>query len=173
MHELRTRLADRRKDARDRGEDGFTLIELMVVILIIAILIAIAIPTFLGARQKAQDRAAQSNLRNALTAAKTAYVDSQNYTSDVLSGAYASIEPSLNFVSGASTAQGQISVASPAVDQLYLAAKSASGECFFIQDDTGSTGNTPAGTTYAKQSASTGCDAQTPPTGTGAFGPSW
>ena len=65
MHELRTRLADRRTDARDRGEDGFTLIELMVVILIIAILIAIAIPTFLGARQKAQDRAAQSNLRNA------------------------------------------------------------------------------------------------------------
>ena len=163
MHELRTRLADRRKDARDRGEDGFTLIELMVVILIIAILIAIAIPTFLGARQKAQDRAAQSNLRNALTAAKTAYVDSQSYQSDVASGVYASIEPSLTFVSGTSTGQGQISVASSAADQIYLAAKSASGQCFFIQDDTGSTGATPAGTTYAKQSASTGCDAHTPP----------
>jgi prepilin-type N-terminal cleavage/methylation domain-containing protein len=40
------------------GEAGFTLIELMVVVLIIAILIAIAIPTFLGARSRAQDRVA-------------------------------------------------------------------------------------------------------------------
>src|SRR6478736_8268853 len=64
--------------SRDRDE-GFTLIELMVVVLIIAILIAIAIPTFLGARQRAQDRAAQSDLRNGLTAEKTFYTDSQTY----------------------------------------------------------------------------------------------
>ena len=64
-----------RRFARD--ERGFTLIELMVVVLIIAILIAIAIPTFLGARQRAQDRAAQSNVRNALTAEKTFFTDSQ------------------------------------------------------------------------------------------------
>lgn len=56
-------------------EDGFTLVELMVVILIIAILIAIAIPTFLGARTRAQDRAAQSELRNTLTAAKVLFAD--------------------------------------------------------------------------------------------------
>ena len=67
--------------ARRRGDDeeGFTLIELMVVVLIIAILIAIAIPTFLGARQRAQDRAAQSDLRNGLTAEKTYYTDAQSY----------------------------------------------------------------------------------------------
>src|SRR5262249_6810525 len=53
-------LMARRRD----GDEGFTLIELMVVVLIIAILIAIAIPTFLGARQRAQNRAAQSSLRN-------------------------------------------------------------------------------------------------------------
>src|SRR5829696_589473 len=43
------------------GQAGFTLIELMVVVLIIAILIAIAIPTFLGARSRAQDRAAHKS----------------------------------------------------------------------------------------------------------------
>ncbi|MCA1838681.1 MAG: prepilin-type N-terminal cleavage/methylation domain-containing protein [Actinobacteria bacterium] len=59
----------------DRELEGFTLIELMVVVLIIAILIAIAIPTFLGAQDRARDRGAQSNVRNALTAAKTIATD--------------------------------------------------------------------------------------------------
>src|SRR5438270_11349853 len=64
-------------DRLNNDEKGFTLIELMVVVLIIAILIAIAIPTFLGARQRAQDKQAQSNIRNALTTEKTYYVDNQ------------------------------------------------------------------------------------------------
>src|SRR5215213_6758529 len=68
-----------RKRLSHDEEQGFTLIELMVVVLIIAILIAIAIPTFLGARDRANKRAAQSNLRNALTAEKTVYADSQVY----------------------------------------------------------------------------------------------
>jgi type IV pilus assembly protein PilA len=82
------------KSRRDE-EEGFTLIELMVVVLIIAILIAIAIPTFLGARSRAQDRAAQSDLRNGLTAEKTYYTDNEAYTdvaADLLE-----IEPSLDW----------------------------------------------------------------------------
>src|SRR5439155_20059191 len=63
----------------NNDEKGFTLIELMLVVLIIASLVAIAIPTFLGARQRAQDRAAQSDLRNGLTAEKTYYTDAQVY----------------------------------------------------------------------------------------------
>jgi type IV pilus assembly protein PilA len=48
-------------------KDGFEKEEshVMVVVLIIAILIAIAIPTFLGARTRAQDRAAQTSLERA------------------------------------------------------------------------------------------------------------
>src|ERR1700730_586078 len=62
-----------------RHDEGFTLIELMVVLLIIAILLAIAIPTFLGVANSAGDRAAQSNLTNALTEVKALYQNSASY----------------------------------------------------------------------------------------------
>lgn len=59
----------------DSEEDGFTLIELMVVVMILAILMAIAIPTFLGAQDKSKDRSAQSDLTNGIVAAKTLATD--------------------------------------------------------------------------------------------------
>lgn len=63
-----------------RRDEGFTLIELMVVVMIIAVLIAIAIPSFLGFRKSAQDRSAQSELRNVLLAEKAFWLDAGVYT---------------------------------------------------------------------------------------------
>ena len=84
--------------ARPRHESGFTLIELMVVVLIIAILIAVLIPVFLGASNRARDRAAQSDLRNGLTAEKTVYTDNQAY--DATTATMKGIESSLNWNGG-------------------------------------------------------------------------
>src|SRR5580658_10764810 len=89
--------------ARSHGdnEEGFTLIELMVVVLIIGILLAIAIPTFLGARDRANDRSAQSNLRNALTAEKVIYTDNETYADTSVAGDLTNLqnaEPSLTWV---------------------------------------------------------------------------
>ena len=81
---------------RMKGEKGFTLIELLVVIIIIAILAAIAIPTFLGQRQKAQDAAAKSLVRNAMMAVESAYTDTRDFT-DVTAAMLTDIEPSIVF----------------------------------------------------------------------------
>jgi len=126
-----------RKRLGREQEEGFTLIELMVVVLIIAILIAIAIPTFLGARTRAQDRQAQSNLRNAFAAEKVVYTDDQVYTTTTAS--LTAVEPSLNYV-----ANGSISAASAnspkdifvdvTAGVLTLGAKSKSGTCFYMRD---------------------------------------
>ena len=50
-----------------REQRGFTLIEIMIVILVIAILAAIALPSFLGNRAQAYDADAKSAARNLVT----------------------------------------------------------------------------------------------------------
>lgn len=140
---------------RDR-EDGFTLIELMVVVLIIAILIAIAIPTFLGARKRAQDRAAQSSARNAFTAAKTIFTDTESYTS-VTQTKLDESEPSLTFVASGTGSTEPNTVSWNAVDTntFRVAVYSKSGMCWHLQDITGPLTSTNAGTTYAKDDVGT------------------
>jgi type IV pilus assembly protein PilA len=144
--------AIRKRLAHD-DERGFTLIELMVVVLIIAILIAIAIPTFLGARDRAQDRSAQSNARNALTAAKTVYSDNQSYLVPDLAGLLTALEasaPELTYVSTASTNKDTVSVAATA-QRVQIVVRSETGSCFALTDQ--ATGAS-AGTTGPTKQAS-------------------
>jgi type IV pilus assembly protein PilA len=128
---------------REDDDAGFTLIELMVVVLIIAILIAIAIPTFLGAQNRARDRAAQSDIRNALTAAKTVATDAEGYFcastpcasgTKITAGTLKAVEGSLSFVDATTApAAGNTDVAVNAEDDgtsIQFARRSASGTIF-------------------------------------------
>ena len=148
-------LSTLRKRLGHDDERGFTLIELMVVVLIIAILIAIAIPTFLGARERSQNRAAQSSLRNGLTAAKTKFTDDNAYTNATNTN-LAAIEPSLTFVAGATASAGskEVSVATPTATVWAAAVLADTGKCYSIRDDSASGGG---GTKFGEIPSGTAC----------------
>lgn len=137
------------------GEEGFTLIELMVVVLNIGVLIAIALPTFLGARNRAQNRAAQVNLRNTVINARTAYTDNVSFSGATDTG-LAVLDPSLKYVPAATqSALGNnysVSVSMGAINgvanQQFAAARmSATGTCYTVNDVLG-TGGSGAGNAY-------------------------
>jgi type IV pilus assembly protein PilA len=125
-----------------------------VVVLIIAILIAIAIPTFLGLRRRAQDRAAQSDLRNAMTAAKAFYTDDEAYTAfDATAGE--DIEPSLNWDDN--TEQDFVAIVAVNDQDITFSRESASGDFFCIADSSVAVGLFAAGT-YGGQGAAAATD---------------
>jgi len=122
-------------------EAGFTLIELMVVLLIIAILLAIAIPTFLGVTSSANDRAAQSNLTNALTEVQAQYQNAgQTYSG--IATAVAASAPEFTWTSSAAactTSQPNcmsiepIDVATANDEQgVVIATMSKTGTCWWV-----------------------------------------
>ena len=102
----------------------------MVVVLIIAILIAIAIPVFLGARQRAQDRAAQSEIRNALVNEKIAYTGTQAYDANIAN--MKALEPSLDWGGKLTVVVGDSSVGTN--DMVCLSQPSQSGTIFSLAD---------------------------------------
>ncbi len=65
-----------------RPQNGFTMIELLIVIVILGILAGIGLPHFSKTKEKAYLAAMKTDLRNLVTAQEIYFADNMNYTTD-------------------------------------------------------------------------------------------
>ena len=135
-------------------DEGFTLIELMVVVMIIAVLIAIAIPSFLGFRKSAQDRSAQSELRNVLLSEKAFWLDTGAYTETAAD--ITAFEPNAN-LNADPTLGVALDLRDATSDIVCLSRTAESGNAFSIWESSS------AGTYYGDTDLSVADCTDTPP----------
>jgi prepilin-type N-terminal cleavage/methylation domain-containing protein len=126
-----------RASLRRRGssEGGFGIVELVVVLVIVGILATVALSVSIGARQRAQDRAAQADLRTAFAAARTHFSTGSTYVGFTAPVARR-IEPAITWRGrGNPGIPGRVSIGgpNPTPTQVQLVAVSASGTYFCIK----------------------------------------
>ena len=126
------RVQTRRPDLRDAG--GFTLVELLVVVLLLGILAMIAMPGFIGQRLKGQDTKAQAMVRTAMVALRTYETDHDTF--DATRADLEQIEPAIGEASADFDVRGT-------VDTFTITERSHSDTDFTLtRDSTGKTTRT-------------------------------
>ncbi|WP_432829929.1 prepilin-type N-terminal cleavage/methylation domain-containing protein [Dactylosporangium sp. CA-092794] len=135
-----TQTLRRMQKKRAAGDGGFTLVELLVVVVIIGVLVAIAVPMYLNYRKGAANKSAESDVRAAVSAVEQFYTENGNkYPAD----AHAEDGANVTFAALATGASPQTATLSPGNSMQYknkgdgsyrICAQNADGKDVYIYD---------------------------------------
>ena len=122
-----------------RNEEGFTLIELMMVVLILGVIMLMSMSTLRGIRERALDTAAKESAASALETGRILFTDHATYR-DVVPVELNAAEPSMTFLDEVTNSSGPGETSTWVPDRattahIFVAAVySGSGKCFLIRD---------------------------------------
>jgi prepilin-type N-terminal cleavage/methylation domain-containing protein len=122
-----------------RDEEGFTLIELMMVVLILGTILLMSMSTMRGIRERALDTAAKESAASALETGRILFTDHATY-SDVTTVELGGAEPAMDFVDEVTNSSGPGESSTWVPDRattghIFVAAVySKSGKCFYVRD---------------------------------------
>jgi prepilin-type N-terminal cleavage/methylation domain-containing protein len=122
-----------------RSEEGFTLVELMMVVLILGVVMVMGLTTFRGFRERALDTAAKETAASALETGRILFTDHATYR-DVTPAELTAAEPSMDFVDEVTNSSGPRHTSTWVPDRattghIFVAAVySESGRCFLVRD---------------------------------------
>jgi len=120
-------------------EDGFTLVELMVVVTILSVLMLMATTTFSGVKKRAQDSAARQTAAKALEVGRIVFTDSATYAT-VTAAELNATEPNITFKDEVTPSDDPGIASTDVPDRattgytFVAAVWSDSGKCYFIRD---------------------------------------
>ena len=128
-----------------RGQSGFTLIEILIVIVILAILAAIAIPAYVSQRGKAKDAAIREGIHSIQIGVQSYALDNADSYPPAVATSAALVDPAgkvyvdhwpknpvTNSPMKDSTAQGDYTYTSPSTNTFHLVGHTMNGNDFTV-----------------------------------------
>ena len=105
-----------------RSEDGFTLIEVLTVVMVLSVLIAIVVTFQIGARERAEDATAKSNIRVAVPAIEAWRADNGGYSGMTQASLASQYSPGIQGIVVVSAGAASYCVSAPAGSRAWYKA---------------------------------------------------